>query len=165
MTGFLNPALKQLTDQQVRFAPAAKRREQRARAEKLLAEVEPGRKYPYQYVVFRVTEFRPDSYPDLLIDGSDLLLDLRQMTLALTDTVEVVPETAPPEPVVSSTRSASAGTSRPRRSGAGANWAWWPGASFAMADNSLGSPSLSSSGSWPNTPTGWSAAAAFRSCR
>ena len=38
MTGFKNPALKQLTDQQVRFAPPARCLEQRTRAQKLLAE-------------------------------------------------------------------------------------------------------------------------------
>jgi len=83
--GFKHPALKQLTDQQVRFAPPARRKEQRDRAERLLAEIEPTRKYPYQYVCFRITEFRPDSYPDLLIDGADLLHDLRLLIVELTD--------------------------------------------------------------------------------
>ena len=79
MTGFKNPALKQLTDQQVRYAPPARRLEQLGRVEKLLTEIEPGKRYPYQYVCYRITEFRPDSYPDLLIDGTDLDHDLRQM--------------------------------------------------------------------------------------
>ena len=79
MTGFKHAALKQLADQQVRFAPPSKRRDQKARAEKLLAEIDPSKQYPYQYVCFRVTEFRPDSYPDLLIDGTDLLHDLQVM--------------------------------------------------------------------------------------
>ena len=67
MTGFKNPALKQLTDQQVRFAPAPRRLEQRARAERLLAEVEPSRRYPYQFICWRITDYRPDSYPDQLM--------------------------------------------------------------------------------------------------
>jgi RNA polymerase sigma factor (sigma-70 family) len=75
----MHPALKQLTDQQVRFAPPMKRLEQLGRVEKLLSEIEPEKKYPYQYICFRITEFRPDSYPDLLIDGCDLDHDLRQM--------------------------------------------------------------------------------------
>jgi RNA polymerase primary sigma factor len=77
VTGFKNPALKQLSDQQVRFAPPAKCLEQKERAEKLLAEVEAERTYPYQYVCFRITNYRPDAYPDLLIAGSDLAHDLR----------------------------------------------------------------------------------------
>jgi RNA polymerase sigma factor (sigma-70 family) len=83
VTAFKNPALKQLTDQQVRFAPAGRRLEQKLRAEKLLAEIEPSRQYPYQFVCFRVTDFRPESYPDLLIPGIDLQHDLALMIVAL----------------------------------------------------------------------------------
>src|SRR6516164_4291485 len=90
VAAFKHPALKQLTDQQVRFAPAAKRREQQARAERLLAEIDPAKQYPYQYLCFRVTEFRPDSYPDLLIDSADLLHDLRLMVAALAVPDEAV---------------------------------------------------------------------------
>jgi len=80
---FKHPALKQLTDQQVRFAPPARRLEQLARARKLLGEIEPNRAYPYQFICFRVTDFRPESYPDLLIGGSDLCHDLALMIEAL----------------------------------------------------------------------------------
>ena len=83
MMGFKNPALKQLTDQQVRFAPAARRQEQAARARQLLTEIEPGKHYPYQFVCYRITEFRPESYPDLLIDGADLAHDLDLMIRAM----------------------------------------------------------------------------------
>jgi RNA polymerase sigma factor (sigma-70 family) len=95
VTGFKHPALKELTDQQVRFAPVSRRLEQLARAERLLAEVEPGKKYPYQFICFRVTDFRPDSYPDLVIDGDDLAHDLRLMIESLA-----VPAEAMPEPVL-----------------------------------------------------------------
>jgi len=76
VTGFHHRALKELTDQQVRFAPAAKRAEQRARAERLRKEIDPNKRYPYQFVCFRITEFRPESYPDLLIAGDELVHDL-----------------------------------------------------------------------------------------
>ncbi len=76
MTQFKNPALKQLTDQQVRFAPPARRQEQLDRAERLLAEIDLTRSYPYQFVCFRITDYRPDSYPDLLVSGEDLKHDL-----------------------------------------------------------------------------------------
>ena len=52
-------ALKELTDQQVRFAPPARRLEQLSKAEKLLAEVDTARQYPYQFVCFRITDYRP----------------------------------------------------------------------------------------------------------
>jgi len=83
VAGFISPALKQLTDQQVRFAPPARRREQLARAERLLTEIDPNKQYPYQFVCYRITDYRPDSYPDLLIDGRDLLHDLQLVVESL----------------------------------------------------------------------------------
>lgn len=83
MTGFKNPALAELTDQQIRFAPPVRCLEQKTRAEKLLGEIEAGKQYPYQYVCYRVTDFRPDAYPDLLIRGDELTHDLSLMIAAL----------------------------------------------------------------------------------
>ncbi len=90
MAAFKHPALKQLTDQQVRFAPPARRLEQLARAQKLLSEIEPDRAYPYQFVCYRVTDFRPESYPDLLFSGAELSHDLALMIEALGGTVPAV---------------------------------------------------------------------------
>ncbi len=95
MAGFTIAALKQLTDQQVRFTPPARRREQLARAERLLTEIDPARQYPYQFVCFRITDYRPDSYPDLLIGGQDLIHDLQLLVESLA-----VPEDAVAEPVL-----------------------------------------------------------------
>jgi len=94
------PALRELAEQQVRFAPPAKRLEQLARAEKLLAEIEPLRQYPYQFVCFRVTEFRSDAYPELLISGDGLEHDLCLIIEALARTTPAVPVEAIPEPVL-----------------------------------------------------------------
>ncbi len=100
MGTFKHPALKQLTDQQVRFAPPARRLANLARAEKLLAEIDPSKQYPYQFVCFRVTEFRPDSYPDLLFEGNDLEHDLCIMIEALAKCTPAVPVESVPEPVL-----------------------------------------------------------------
>lgn len=89
MAAFKHPALKQLTDQQVRFAPPVRRLEQLARAEKLLGEIDPARAYPYQFVCFRITDFRPESYPDLLIRGAELVHDLGLFIEALGGAVSV----------------------------------------------------------------------------
>jgi len=88
---FSVPALRELTDQQARFAPANRRTEQVARASKLLAEIDPGKQYPYQFVCFRITDFRPESYPDLLISGADLQHDLPLLIEALTVPAEAEP--------------------------------------------------------------------------
>jgi len=100
VTNFKNPALKELTDQQVRFAPPARRLAQLTNAEHLLAEVEPNKQYPYQYICFRITEYRPDSYPDLLIDSRDLEHDLCLFIEALARSTPAVPVDAVAEPVL-----------------------------------------------------------------
>jgi RNA polymerase primary sigma factor len=100
MSEFKNPAMKQLTDQQVRFAPPARRLDQLARAEKLLTEIDHARQYPYQYVCYRVTDFRPHSYPDLRIDGKDLEHDLYLFIEAISRSTPAVPVEEMPEPVL-----------------------------------------------------------------
>ncbi len=97
---FQTPALKELAEQQVRFAPPARRLEQLARAEKLLAEVEPSRHYPYQFVCFRITEFRSNAYPELLIRGDVLEHDLCLIIESLVKTTPAVPVETIPEPVL-----------------------------------------------------------------
>jgi RNA polymerase sigma factor (sigma-70 family) len=97
---FKNPALKQLTDQQVRFAPPVRRMEQLARAERLLAEIDAGKAYPYQFVCFRITDYRPDSYPDLLIEGPDLEHDLFVFIAELARSLPAVPVENVAEPVM-----------------------------------------------------------------
>ncbi len=69
--------LRELRDQQVRFAPRAKRIEQVARAERLLVELEMTREYPYDFIFFRLMEVRPDASQRKLIKGEDAAHDLR----------------------------------------------------------------------------------------
>ncbi len=69
-SGYLCPALRELRDQQVRFAPREKRLEQAARAEKLLEELREDREYTYEYLCYRITRFRPDRYPGLKLSGA-----------------------------------------------------------------------------------------------
>jgi RNA polymerase sigma factor (sigma-70 family) len=97
---FKHPALKQLTDQQVRFAPPARRLDQLANAERLLAEIDLARLYPYQFVCFRITDYRPDAYPDLLIKGRDLHHDLGLLISELAQSMPAVPVETVAEPVL-----------------------------------------------------------------
>jgi len=83
--------MKQLTDQQVRFVPPAKRKGQLANAERLLAEVDSERQYPYQFICYRITDFRPDSYPDLLIDGRTLKHDLGVFLMEVARSIPAEP--------------------------------------------------------------------------
>jgi len=73
---FKTIVLKELAEQQTRFAPPVRRQAQIASARKLLSEIESERKYPYQYICFRVTEYRSEAHPDLMIAGAALRHDL-----------------------------------------------------------------------------------------
>jgi RNA polymerase sigma factor (sigma-70 family) len=100
VSDFKHSAMKELTEQQTRYAPPARRQEQVARAERLLAEVESGRAYPYQYVCFRVTDYRSDAHPDLLIPGDDLRNDLTLFIRRVERSVPAVPIEQTVEPML-----------------------------------------------------------------
>ncbi len=86
---YLNPAMRQLRDQQVRFAPREKKIEQVDLAEKLLTEIDPKRVYTYQYVCFRITKYRPMAYPDLHLTGLEAGHDLRLFVEDVSDAANV----------------------------------------------------------------------------
>jgi RNA polymerase primary sigma factor len=94
-SNYRHPALKQLKEQQARFAPRERRLEQIDRAEQLLGEIESGRCYPYEYLCFRITGFRPEGAPALVLDGSDVEHDLRLFVEDLSKTVGQKVEQAP----------------------------------------------------------------------
>ncbi len=73
---YRHPAMKQLKDQQTRYAPKDRRLEQIDRAEQLLAEIDAEKRYPYEYVCYRITGFRPDGWPALVLEGGDVRHDL-----------------------------------------------------------------------------------------
>jgi RNA polymerase sigma factor (sigma-70 family) len=84
---YRHPAIKQLKDQQARYAPRDRRLEQIERAEGLLSEIVPGKQYPYEYLCFRITGYRPDSWSALMLEGEDLTCDLRLFVEDLSRTV------------------------------------------------------------------------------
>ncbi len=91
MNNFQQKAIAELTAQQVRFATASKRREQLANAAKLLAEIEPEREYPYQFVGYRLTDYRSDLHSDLLISGEDLKHDLALFIIRIERSLPPLP--------------------------------------------------------------------------
>ena len=96
---YLNPAIRQLRDQQVRFAPREKKIEQVTQAERLLAELEPARSYPYGYICYRITSYRPEAYPDLKLTGREARHDLRLFVEDVSDAANVLADAAG-EPVL-----------------------------------------------------------------
>lgn len=93
-TDYRNPVLRQLCDQQVRFAPREKKIDQANRAERLLGELEPQKTYTYEYLCYRITDYRPESYPDLRLTGNDAQHDLRLFVEDVSDAANVAAEAA-----------------------------------------------------------------------
>jgi RNA polymerase primary sigma factor/RNA polymerase sigma factor len=91
---YRNPGVRELRDQQVRFAPRTKKVEQANRAEQLLGELDDQRTYSYAYLCYRITDFRPESYPDLIITGREAKHDLRLFVEDVSDSADVDVELA-----------------------------------------------------------------------
>ncbi|RMF38971.1 MAG: sigma-70 family RNA polymerase sigma factor [Planctomycetota bacterium] len=81
--------IRELRDQQVRYAPKARRLEQADRAERLLHELDAKRSYPYEFIYYRITEFRPEENSRKLISGEDAAHDLRLFVEDVTDSADV----------------------------------------------------------------------------
>jgi len=89
-----NPLIKQLRDQQVRVASRDKKLEHVNRAEKLLAELDASRSYPYEYLCYRITEYRPDTAAGVAVPGKDVAHDLRLFVEDVSDSANVKVEDA-----------------------------------------------------------------------
>ncbi len=100
MNGFRHLEFAQLTDQLVRYAPVAKRREQWSRACQLLTEIETTKTYPYAYVIFRVCDYRPDEHNDKVFEGADLQNELRHLIDRLDRSLPARPIEEAPEPML-----------------------------------------------------------------
>ena len=87
--------MRQLRDQQVRFAPRDKKVAQLTRAERLLEELLPERTYSFEYLSFRVTDFRPESAPQETMSGEDSAHDLRLLIEDLSDAADLRMEEMP----------------------------------------------------------------------
>jgi RNA polymerase primary sigma factor len=85
-------SIRQLRDQQVRFAPREKKIEQVDNAERLLRELKSDRDYNFEFVCFKVTGFRPEKAPIVKISGDDLRQDLHSFIEDLSESADVSAE-------------------------------------------------------------------------
>lgn len=93
MAAYRNPALRQLADQQVRYAPRDVRIQQIARAEEFLNSIDEQREYMYGEIVHQITSYRSDMYPSLSVGGRDLAHDVRLFVEDLSDSADIPAET------------------------------------------------------------------------
>ena len=107
LTAFHVPALEDLA-RQLRFLPRARLLEDAARAEALAGDVEPGVRYPVEWIVFRVTGHRPDAPTSAgdarnagdagapsTVEGEHLLADLSALVERLTLAARLREDEAP----------------------------------------------------------------------
>jgi RNA polymerase primary sigma factor len=87
---YLCQSIRELRDQQVRFAPRHKKIEQVDNAEKLLRVIKADRDYNFEFVCFRITGFRPDHAPIVRIKGQDLRHDLHCFIEDLSESASMV---------------------------------------------------------------------------
>jgi len=81
--------LKELRDQLVRFAPKVQKVEQATRAEQLLGELEPDRSYAYDFLCYRITNYRPQQASRHTIASADAVYDVRQLVEDLSESADV----------------------------------------------------------------------------
>jgi len=86
---YKNPAIKQLADQQVKYAPRDVKLAQMGRAEALLSEIEQDQEYPYPEICRKITTYRSEIYPDLVINGGDVMHDVRCFIEELSESAEI----------------------------------------------------------------------------
>ncbi|HTI50410.1 MAG TPA: sigma-70 family RNA polymerase sigma factor, partial [Planctomycetaceae bacterium] len=94
MSHYKNPAIRQLKDQQVRYAPREVRLDQINRTEELLETLDLTREYRYQELCQSITDYKPEMYPDLMLSGEDAAHDLRLFIEDLSDSADIPAETS-----------------------------------------------------------------------
>ena len=90
--------VRELCEHQVKFTPRGKRLEQADRAERLLGELDLARDYPYEFIYYRVTDYRPEENNRKMVRGEDAAHDLRLFVEDVTDSLNLKVEEAQ-EPV------------------------------------------------------------------
>jgi RNA polymerase primary sigma factor/RNA polymerase sigma factor len=89
---YQSTAIRELREQQIRFAPRLKKLQQVETAERLISEIDPQKTYPYEYVCFRITGYRPEDGAHSKIQGADLLHDLRLFVEDVSDSADMTAE-------------------------------------------------------------------------
>ncbi len=99
MSRYCNPAMKQLSKQQVQYTPRDVRLSQITRAESLIGELDPNDTYFYHDICKRITNYRPELYPDLVLNGKEAIHDLRCFVEDVSESIDLSVEDAE-EPVL-----------------------------------------------------------------
>ncbi|MFW5652741.1 MAG: hypothetical protein ACOC0P_01745, partial [Planctomycetota bacterium] len=80
---------------QLRYAPAERKRRQMEAAEALLIDVDPETTYPEDFVVWRITSYRPEIDSPALFTGTGLLADLPTFVERISRELHLTPASYP----------------------------------------------------------------------
>lgn len=83
-----DPKIEELA-RQMSFTPIAKRHQQLKAALRLLGQIDATEDYPWEFVLFRVTGYRPKESADHLISGRALLADMAGLVETVSDTLNI----------------------------------------------------------------------------
>jgi len=84
---------------QFAFTPRARKLEQLARLRQFAPKLDPRQAYPYDFICYQITRFRPVDAPHAVFDGASLKTDLMTLLHALSDSLDLPIQWAG-EPVV-----------------------------------------------------------------
>ena len=85
---YRHPLLAQLAHQ-FHYTPRPRRLEHLERIREFAASIQPDKSYPYDYVCYQITRFRPDDTPSVSFPYEDLLADLMAMLHELSETLDL----------------------------------------------------------------------------
>jgi RNA polymerase sigma factor (sigma-70 family) len=90
MVKFHHPEMADLA-KQLEFAPAKVRLEQINRAERLICLIEPSRSYPYEFVCYQITGYRPPVDLGKTLKGSSVREDLVRLVEDVSASLRITP--------------------------------------------------------------------------
>jgi RNA polymerase primary sigma factor/RNA polymerase sigma factor len=91
---YLNPAIRELRDEQLRFAHRGNRLAVIDRAETILGELEPDRTYSFEHVFRRITNSRSGASAHSELAGDEAIHDLHLLVEDLSDSANIPAEMA-----------------------------------------------------------------------
>ena len=88
MAKYRNALIGELA-RQFAYTPRARKVEQLDRICAVAPSVQPGKSYPYDFVCYQITRFRPDDAPHVVFDGVSLKADLMTLLHDLSDSLDL----------------------------------------------------------------------------
>ncbi|HUT32731.1 MAG TPA: sigma-70 family RNA polymerase sigma factor [Planctomycetota bacterium] len=88
MARYRNALIGELA-RQFAYTPRKRKVEQLGRLRQFAPHIQPNQAYPYDFVVFQITRFRPDDAPHAVFDGASLKADLMTLLHEVSDSLNL----------------------------------------------------------------------------